>query len=421
MKKDKVLLHFAPEKAVVPAYAKAASKFGRTLVVIAPNPDDFDGLGVRVVGWNRGEGPEALGTRLLGMFGKGTEAFTTSELCLPEFAIVNDLLGEAQNPTAVYSQARDKWHMKEAWLNANVPTAKARLFNDADQAAASPPSAYPLIVKPRTGFASCGVRKVTDQDTFRGALKKLSQINRLVLEHGAQKSSGVIIEEFIDGPEFAVDTLWSKGEPRIHFVMSREPMHGTTFPDSLYYCDPALPTDKRRVITTAVEAAGRALGIMAGSTHTELRLKMVDGALAAFIIESTPRAGVGGLFHYAFSEAYGWSTIELALLAELPELSSEFDHFLSQVNDSLLPQKLSYYYQPLRTVYGRVKEVIGVEELLSLGFASRVDLFCKPGSLLVNPELSLNYWAWVLGGSADAAEMAEQMKIIDQTLSLTFA
>ena len=416
MTAGRVVLHFFPEPAAATLFTAAATSVGRRLVAVTDKPESFEALGVEVFAAEAHEAPETLAQRLLQTFGPGTEAFTGSELRLPDFAVVQDRLGAAANELSLYTRARDKWHMKRAWVAAGVATARATLYDDLEGLLAAPSVEFPAILKPRNGFASCGVRKVKDKASLAAAGKALARLNRLILDDDGRKDGGFLVEEFIDGREYAVDTIWVDGEARVDFVMTREVQNGETFPDSLYCCDPRMDAALHAKLTLAAHAAGRALGQRSGSSHAEMRVR--DGTV--YLIEMTPRAAAGGFFHRAFREAYGFDTAVLALLSELPSMRGPLEGALRRSQQAVPASALSYYYQPLQQGHGRVSDIVGIPELLASPFVRRIELFCAVGSFVPPPDLSLTYWAWILGTAPDEGAMMQQLRTIDETLQLRF-
>lgn len=168
------------------------------------------------------------------------------------------------------TQCRDKRKTREALAAAGVPQPRSICVCSYDEALVAARSiGFPVVVKPRALGASIGVSLAADEAELAAAFRDA----RAAFEDGVPHyQEGVLIEEYVDGPEISVDTAWHEGELIPLFVARKitgfpphfeEVGHVVDSADPLLY-DPAL----RRVL----EQAHRAVGFRSGITHTELRL-----------------------------------------------------------------------------------------------------------------------------------------------------
>lgn len=83
-------------------------------------------------------------------------------------------------------------------------------------------ASFPLMVKPRWGSASIGLFKVDDADSLENAFTICTEaINSSALANLGQQDA-VIIQEFIEGPEYGVDVLFNKSQELIGFTAKRK-------------------------------------------------------------------------------------------------------------------------------------------------------------------------------------------------------
>lgn len=168
---------------------------------------------------------------------------------------------------------RDKHAARRAFDEYGVPSAKSVLVRSAGEAAAAASRiGYPVIVKPRAMAASFGVSKADDEPHVRSAF---AVADRQVLnEPWRDKPPGVLVEEYLDGPEISVDSLTVAGRVRPLIFASKQ----LGFPP---YCEElghivgaADDVCRGRVaeVVHAVRMAHVAFGVEFGATHTELRL-----------------------------------------------------------------------------------------------------------------------------------------------------
>ncbi|MGI9506733.1 MAG: ATP-grasp domain-containing protein [Geminicoccaceae bacterium] len=187
---------------------------------------------------------------------------------------------------------RDKFGAREAFRLAAVPSAKCRLANtlsDARQAADE--IGYPVVVKPRALCASFGVSLVGAESELAGAFAS-AQSSKLP-EAWAHRD-GVLVEEYLDGPEISVDSIVRDG--RVTPVLYAKKLLGFApfFEEIGHIVAPfdAVP-EQQREIRDVIVRAHRALGIDNLTTHTEVRLT----SRGPRIIEVNGRAG-GDLIPY---------------------------------------------------------------------------------------------------------------------------
>ena len=186
------------------------------------------------------------------------------------------------------ARCRDKLATRRALARAGVPSARAHhVFSLAEAQWAAHDVGYPLVVKPRALAGSIGVVRVDGPEELPAALE---------LARGAHYGSidplaGVLVEEYLQGPEVSVDSVVLDGrvEP---VTVARKRLGFAPYFEEVGHVVGALelPTE---AIHAVVKSAHRALGIDRGVTHTELRLTP-DGPR---IVEVNARLG-GDLIPY---------------------------------------------------------------------------------------------------------------------------
>jgi biotin carboxylase len=140
------------------------------------------------------------------------------------------------------------------------------------------------VVKPVTGTGSVDVRLCGTRAEIEEAVKTL--LSRTSNERGMPITPKCLIEEYVSGPEYSVETFNDSviGITRKH--LSPEPYFVETGHDF-----PAiLPLAISRSIIAAASSAVAALGLGFGPAHTELRYCPDRGAV---IIEVNPRLAGG--------------------------------------------------------------------------------------------------------------------------------
>jgi biotin carboxylase len=196
-------------------------------------------------------------------------------------------LGLRHHPPVAVAAARDKLRCREVLAGAGLPQPRCWLLTDGEALEAPP---FPCIVKPRQLSASQGVMRADDAGELRDALARL----RALLAQPAVArvaGEGLLLEEYIPGPEVAVEALARDGAVEILEIFAKPDMgEGPFFPEETYVAPVGLDGEQRELVAATTARAAAALGLNEGAIHAELRLH--DGK--AWVIDIAGRS-IGGL------------------------------------------------------------------------------------------------------------------------------
>jgi biotin carboxylase len=229
-------------------------------------------------------------------------------------------LGLPHNPVEAVAAARDKRLLRQRLQAGEVPQpafVELAPSVDLEQALAlAAPVGFPCVVKPATLSASQGVVRADDPEALAAALSRARSIAT-----GAGADGGLLVERFVEGPEVAVEALARRGRLVVLAVFDKpDPLDGPAFEETLYITPSRLAAPDRQAAVAAVEAACRAMGLVEGPVHAEVRVRHGRAA----VIEVAART-IGGLCGRALSFGAGRSLEEVvlahALGAPLGELS----------------------------------------------------------------------------------------------------
>jgi biotin carboxylase len=119
----------------------------------------------------------------------------------------------------------------------------------------------------------------------------------------------VLVEEFIPGPEVALEGLLSRGELHVLALFDKpDPLEGPFFEETLYVTPSRHPAPLQEAVARAVSQGCSALGLVEGPIHAELRLSP-EGPR---ILEIAARS-IGGLCGRALRFGVGITLEELIL------------------------------------------------------------------------------------------------------------
>ena len=219
-----------------------------------------------------------------------------------------DALGLPHNPVEAVDAARDKAKMRERFQAGGLATPRFAIIGiDEDPARIAGTLRYPSVVKPLDLSGSQGVIKVDDATSFPAVFRRVAAIVAACRPNGGR--SALLVEDFIPGDEVAVEALLRDGELEVLAIFDKpDPLDGPFFEETIYVTPSRLDAKlQSRVIETTGRAA-RALGLIDGPIHAELRLNP-DGV---WMLELAARS-IGGLCSRTLRFGSGISLEELIL------------------------------------------------------------------------------------------------------------
>lgn len=200
------------------------------------------------------------------------------ESALPTLVYVAQKLGLVSNTDECVRRTQTKYAQRTAFETNGI--AVPRYYNILkEEDLAGIQINYPIIVKPLDSGGSQGITKL---DTHDG----LTTAYQLAIKHSRSKQA--IVEEFIDGREFSVETLSHKGTHHILQITDKVTSGAPHFIEMQHHQPADITSEIAERIKDLVRKALTALKIENSPSHTELKLNS-RGEL--YIIEIGARMG----------------------------------------------------------------------------------------------------------------------------------
>ena len=225
----------------------------------------------------------ALTTKVLGVF-------CYHEGVIRAAAHVAEELGVPGPSPAAVASVRDKSTTREKLTAAGfVQPRRALVAPGADAAGPASAVGFPLVAKPRGLGASQGVVKVAGPRELAWAL----EVSSSATQAGMDNDGGILLEEYLTGPEVSIDAAVRDGE-YLPFVVARKRLGGEPyFEEEGHTVSADDPLLADRELLAMLTEAHRTLGWTEGVTHTEVKFTPRGPA----IIEVNGRLG-GDLIPY---------------------------------------------------------------------------------------------------------------------------
>lgn len=225
------------------------------------------------------------------------------------------LLGLPHNPPEAVEAARDKSLFRAAMARAGLPRpwheVVERDLGPAALDALAARLSYPCVVKPLVLSGSRGVVRADDAPSLRAAFARLARLLRSpqVVVRKDPQFARVQVEEFLPGPEVALEGLLREGRLEVLAIFDKpDPLDGPFFEETLYVTPSRHPQGLQGAIAAAAGEAARALGLRDGPLHAELRLT----PRGPVVIEAAARS-IGGLCGRTLRFGLGVTLEELVL------------------------------------------------------------------------------------------------------------
>lgn len=294
-----------------------------------------------------------------------------SEVAMNVMGCINDELGLYGISKEIAIRATNKHLMREAFEAYGAPSPKSILTKDGEDAWNIFCNEFGAnaILKPSRNSGSRGIAKVK-----KGIMKEeFMNLHQRALDES--RDHQVLIEQFIEGPEFSVEVIVWKGEPHVLAVTDKKTTEAPYFVE-LGHNQPSVYSEEIQEKLKAGAIAGcKALGLTYCAAHCELKVQNGE----AYLMEIGAR--MGGDF----------------ISTELTHLSSGIDMVAATINVVLgvepnlnpVEEKQCVCIRYFTPKPGKV-EAIENEEALNRTDVYDAEIYVKPGDVVREVKSSLD-------------------------------
>ncbi|MFE2878350.1 ATP-grasp domain-containing protein [Streptomyces roseus] len=225
-------------------------------------------------------------------------------------------LGLPQLSPEAARHCRDKYATRTLMADAGLAAVRHRLVTTADEAvAAAAEFGWPVVLKPRALAGSIGVTRADDETQVRAAFALAAGAAFATLPTG----HGILVEEYLDGPEISVDSAVHEGEVHVVHIARKRLGFAPYFEEVGHLVAASYDEPWEEGVRELVAGAHRVLGVTTGVTHAEVRLTSRGPRL----IELNARLG-GDLIPFISAFATGIDLVRVAAelsFGRLPDLT----------------------------------------------------------------------------------------------------
>jgi biotin carboxylase len=339
---------------------------------------------------------------------------TVFETAAPFTAEAAQRLGLRGVHPEVARVCRDKYRQRDAMRQAGLDVPGYRLIEPAgDLAEQVAGLTFPLVVKPVNGLNSQGVSRADDLAGLRESVALVQDINSERLASFADASfaerTGVLAEEFIDGPEYCVEAVSDQTGTTVLAITDKGNLQGPYFEERSFITPAPLDPGTAGRITAAVCTAHRQIGIDFGASHTELRLRANGSPV---LLEIGARMGGSGTVHYLVETATGidflGAVLQQAIGGVLPALTQTRQRFAA---DWIVPV----------TGHGVYARLDGADEVRSHPATDLLLELMTPGTEVPAWPRFVGYPAFVLSSHASHRDCLAFQAWLEDTIRIRWA
>jgi biotin carboxylase len=317
-------------------------------------------------------------------------------------AIAAAELGLPHSSPQAVAATRDKAAMRRLFASAGVPQPAFRVVTTADNiAAAAGELGFPVVIKPVSLSASQGVIRVDHP----GAVDEVAQRVRLIAAASGRADATLLLEEFVPGPEVALEALVADGKLIPLAILDKpDPLDGPYFEETMFITPSRHPTTVQGEIAAAAAAAVAALGLAEGPVHAEVRL----GPAGVRILEVAARP-IGGLCSRALEFGMLGSSLETVLVRHalrLPQGGLDPAAPASGVMMIPIPGE------------GRLGAIGGLEAARRVDGVTGVDITVPPGEQLRPLPEGNRYLGFIFARGLTPAAAEESLRRAHQELTI---
>jgi biotin carboxylase len=314
-------------------------------------------------------------------------------------ALASKALKLPYNPPEAVEACRNKLKSRQLLRKAGLPVPNFYCYStDEEPGPIAETTHFPCVLKPLSLSASQGVIRANHPEEFVKAFKRIAALLRTPAIQVSREDTNnrILVEAFVEGKEVALEGILERGRLTVLALFDKpDPLDGPFFEETLYVTPSRLTPEGQAQLAQTTTLATRALGIVDGPIHAELRVN----SRGPWILEVAARS-IGGLCSRTLRFGTGISLEELvirhALGMELP--STDLERAASGVMIIPIPRS------------GYLHRVTGIEEALALAGIEEVTITAKPGQKLIPLPEGSSYLGFIFSRGTSPQGVGEALK-----------
>jgi biotin carboxylase len=321
-------------------------------------------------------------------------------------AAIGAALSLRHNSVESAQAAHDKNRLAELLKRRSVQAPQSTLHSvrDAPEVLAAR-AMYPCVLKPLFLSASRGVIRADNPREYVASWKRILAIlnSRETRVRGGTLAEFVLEQEFVPGPEFALEGMLSRGKLQVLAIFDKpDPLDGPFFEETIYLTPSRASESDQDNIARAVASAATAIGLCEGPVHAEVRLNK----RGAFLIEIAARS-IGGLCSRVLRFGTGLRLEDLIL-----HHAAGTD--IAQINREDNAAGVMMIPVPAK---GLLEKVAGLDAARLTPGVEEVTITARQGNLMVPPPEGSSYLGFIFSRAQFPSEVEASLRAAHAKLS----
>ncbi|MFV2031032.1 MAG: ATP-grasp domain-containing protein [Gammaproteobacteria bacterium] len=318
----------------------------------------------------------------------------TDDVCVGLCSQIAQHLNLPQNTPAAAHLTHRKDLARGALRQAGCNTPEYQVIEMADAAELSTVMNYPVVIKPLSLSASRGVIRANDTAEFVDACRRIDTILENAGQYGFQRYH-VLVESYLDGPEFAVEGLIVDGTFHLLTIFDKpEPLVGPFFEETCYLTPTQLHDTSKRELIDEVSRCCQAYELTHGPVHAEARITRT-GVVLLELAARTIGGQCGQLIEFSTRQKLEELVIQ-GMCGIEPNLPSD----LEAAGVLMIPVTKS----------GLLKRVEGLTAALRVEFIKDIEIHINEGYELVPLPEGSSYLGFIFAQAPTYAQTYEALK-----------
>lgn len=306
----------------------------------------------------------------------------------PNVSIAAQLMNELCNSdisVEAFKKMEDKI-LTRSTLQKNATTPKYDVFHPKEELEhfINKGHSYPKIIKSPVSGGSKDVYLVQNKFEMEKKIEKISKL---------YPNQNILIEEYLDGPQYIVEVLVHKGNLNIVAIVKQDITKKKIFIVTGYEIQLHLEENLYNSLVESVESIIKDLGVVNAACHLEIR--HVHGNWK--LIEINPRISGGAMNRMIEEAAYGFNLVEETIKTYLdnePDLERKHETYI-------------YTHYLIINSYGKLLKVTGKNIATNLPGVREVYIKPRKGASMMPPISMGQRYAYVIA-SGDTQENAKK-------------
>ena len=393
---NRIMLLLSPSTYRTAAFTHAAERLGLETVLVVDLPTELtEHYDARLT--VDFDNPESSVERIVKLVEEtAVDAILSVDDSATELAaMANKRLGMPANSPESATAARDKFVMRNMLKAGGAPCPHFELVPaSSDPRDIAGDIEYPCVLKPVRLSGSRGVIRANDDQEFVEAFER---IGRMLSSDGYDLArSSILVEEYLPGIEIALEGLLTNGSLQVLTMFDKpDPLVGPFFEETIYLTPSSLSAETQQAIADATALSARALGLVHGPIHAELRIN----DHGPWMIEMAGRS-IGGLCStiLEFGAGVGLEEIILRHAVGMPVPTIELSNAAAGVMMIPIPQA------------GLLRGCSGIESALEVPGVEGIEITARMNYPIVPLPEGSSYLGFIFAKGSNPKEVEQAIR-----------